>query len=275
MHRLSQRGDSDFMLQILSNNIPTLTWNVGAVSQAHPAMIARMLLYVTVALQQLPPDFDWNKLQQGQPSDARLDRYISIVQSLVTSDDELASTIEGLECLSFQGLYQFNVGNLRRAWLTYRRAMNIGQLMGLYKREEAGALSSHPSAKLIWLQIVQADRYLGLLLGMPCGSADEVIGPEETFTNPKIHKGLLFTKKLMNIAGRIIERNQAIYTSAFAITQDIDERFETLAKKMPKSWWTIPVPLREEFTEEVCASIFYEIFTTCYRVVKAMQALPF
>ncbi|KAH8599297.1 hypothetical protein B0O99DRAFT_504943 [Bisporella sp. PMI_857] len=158
---------------------------------------------------------------------------MSAIQTLVTSDDEIVSTTEGLECIILQGVYHINIGNPRRAWLSYRRALNVAQLMGLHKLSS----ESDPGRRL-WNQIVQADRYLALLLGLPVGSADLEIGPTETFQNPTMDKDLLFTRRLCIIAGQIVERNQAENIQAYAATQTLDEMLESLAKEMPKSWWT-------------------------------------
>jgi hypothetical protein len=42
-----------------------------------------------------------------------MEKYVSAVVTLVTFNDELVSTIEGLECLLLQGLFQLNSGNCR------------------------------------------------------------------------------------------------------------------------------------------------------------------
>jgi hypothetical protein len=104
----------------------------------------------------LPLSFSTTELQLYPSVEARLDKYLSTVQALITSDDELVSTIDGLECLILQGLFHLNAGNPRRAWLTFRRALNICQLMGIHKKNG----SSIPGGEKMWYQIVQADRYL-------------------------------------------------------------------------------------------------------------------
>lgn len=84
-----------------------------------------------------------------------MEKCINVVQALITSDDEYASTIGGLECLVLQGVFHINAGNPRRAWLIFRRAISIGQLMGIHKPE-----STIPGGRQMWYQVVQADRYL-------------------------------------------------------------------------------------------------------------------
>ncbi len=56
-----------------------------------------------------------------------MERYVSVVAGLITSDGELVTTIEGLECLLLQGLSHLNAGNPRRAWLSVWKALGITQ----------------------------------------------------------------------------------------------------------------------------------------------------
>jgi len=127
------------------------------VSKRHPTSIARSMLYIAVCVQQLDPNFDISRLHLLPSVDARIDKYMTTVQSLITSDDDMISSPEGLECLVLQGLFHINAGNPRRAWLTLRRAINLGQLMGIHRKKGASAISG---GRQMWFQAVQADRYL-------------------------------------------------------------------------------------------------------------------
>jgi len=136
--------------------VSATTFNIQEISKRHPTSIARSILFIAVCVQQLDPSFDTSRLHLLPTVDARIDKYMTTVQSLVTSDDEMVSTTEGLECLILQGLYHINAGNPRRAWLTLRRALNLGQLMGIHRKKG----STIPGGKQMWFQAVQADRYL-------------------------------------------------------------------------------------------------------------------
>jgi len=46
---------------------------------------------------------------------------------------------------------------------------------------------------------------------------------------------MLFNRKLTELSTRIIERNEAVHTHAYATTQDIDEGLDGLAKSVPES----------------------------------------
>lgn len=130
-------------------------FDLAEVSKGSPASIARILLYLASCLQQLDTGFDTTQLKLYPSVEARMERYVATVQTLVTSDEELVSSIEGLDCLIVQCSYHVNAGNPRRAWLTIRKALNIGQLMGIHLTS-----CTIPGAKHAWSHIIQGDRYL-------------------------------------------------------------------------------------------------------------------
>jgi hypothetical protein len=152
---------SSFWLTIyafaIQSNDPLIPpkFDLAEISKGSPTSIARILLYLACCLQQFEPDFDRTQLTLYPSIEARMERYVSTVQALVTSDEELVSSIEGLDCLLTQCSYHINAGNPRRAWLTIRRAMNIGQLMGIHL-----PTCTIPGGKVAWSRIVQGDRYL-------------------------------------------------------------------------------------------------------------------
>ena len=155
MHALSSHAASVF--EETNDSVISSPFNLAEVSKRHPTIIARTILYIAVCLQQLDPEFDASQLRIYPSIEGRMDTFLSTVQTLITSDDELVSTMEGLECLVLQGVYYINAGSPRRAWLTFRRALNIGQLMGIHRKETS---TSIPGGREMFHQITQADRYL-------------------------------------------------------------------------------------------------------------------
>ncbi|RDL38985.1 Zn2 DNA-binding protein [Venustampulla echinocandica] len=246
------------------------TFNMAEISKKHPTIIARTILYLAVSLQQLDPEFDTSQLHLLPTVEYRIDRYLSTVQALVTSDDELVTTVEGLECLVLQSVYHINAGNLRRAWLATRRALNTCQLMGFHN-----PTTEVQGGKEMWYQIVRADRYLALFLGLPVGSVDDTFGPEETFHNPAVDKDMLFSRKLCEISSRISDRNLAQNSQAYATTQEIDEKLDILAKDMPKSWWEIPAFTPETSTQELALHLDHIMTQIWYFQLEALLHLPF
>jgi hypothetical protein len=255
---------------------PTHSFNVISSAKEHPTVLSQILIYIAICLQQLPHNFDVSQLHFSTSVEARVDKIISTVAGLVTSDDEIVGTISGLECLVLQGLFHTNAGNLRRAWLTFRRAMNIGQLMGLHKRQDTGEANSQQGCRHLWDNTMQAERFIGLLLGMPAGTANIVLGPHETFDNPNIDRDLLFSRKLVNVAGGIMERNQNEYIHAFTRTQDLDEQLESIGREMPASWWAVPAYL-DTSDKSAAAAIQYDriMAQIWYFQLQSFLHLPF
>ncbi|KAM0131448.1 hypothetical protein ACHAO1_007359 [Botrytis cinerea] len=255
---------------------PNHSFDIPSIGKESPAMIAQILIYVAVCLQQLPHGYDASQLGITNSIELRIDKIVSTVSGLVTSDDELVASVQGLECLLLQGLFHMNAGNLRRAWLTFRRAMNIGQLMGLHKREELSTTPLPPGGVNLWRSLMQADRYLSLLLGMPAGAEDSVILPHETFSNPNIDHDILFIRKLTNLAGGIIERNQSDYIHAFASTQELDEKLENTGRGMPESWWEVPNYIETVSKDPSSAAKFDRIMSQIYYFqLESFLHLPF
>lgn len=91
------------------NNSPVSTvFNMSAISQEGPTGIAKTLLYLAICIQQLPPDFDPRRLDLTSRIDLYESKIISTVHPLVTSDDEIVSTLVSL-------IISSKASNLRRS----------------------------------------------------------------------------------------------------------------------------------------------------------------
>jgi hypothetical protein len=101
---------------------------------SHPVLIARHMLQVAIFLQHVYPSRGEPKGLSETPRAIR-ERLSDLAISLVTSNDELLGSIEGLECVMLESMYQANVGNLRRSWVSGRRAIGVAQLMALDQTE--------------------------------------------------------------------------------------------------------------------------------------------
>jgi hypothetical protein len=169
-----------------------------------------------------------------------VEKYTSTVASLVTSDDELTASIEGLECLALLGKIYSNSCKPRRAWLTFRRAMNMAEIIGLHRnsaRSTVGSDGISTSRKTsVWWQIYQADRLLSLLLGFSRGMNDEFCDLDVCDDRTET----AYIRKVAKIAGRVSDRNQTVSGPSFAVTQELEEKLRILATHMPQSWWSLP-----------------------------------
>ncbi|KAL3294897.1 C6 zinc finger domain containing protein [Colletotrichum asianum] len=208
----------------------------------HPVLLARTLLYLANGLQNLHPSTpNTHLLNLDRPLEAMIG-FIHAA-SLVTKDDELMCSLEGLECLILEAVFYTNAGNLRQAWLIIKRAVGHAQLLGLHrKRPKSYAIldpMSKASPSIMWHRIVSQDRYLSLMLGLPATTASSA-SPEVAFVPGECPSEYLERSHSI-LMGRIAARNdedQDIHD--LSITQSIDRTIQEAAQSMPPEWWFLP-----------------------------------
>lgn len=138
------------------------------------------------------------------------ERLAKLAISLVTTNDELTGSIEGLMCVMMESMYQVNIGKLRRSWIAGRRAIGIAQLMELDRSDRHARYQildpeTRHDARFMWYRVIFLDRHLGLMLGLPQGSVDRSKASDEGLTND-MDTGRL-ERIQCAIASRILERN--------------------------------------------------------------------
>lgn len=74
-----------------------------------------------------------------------LDRCLELIDQYITSDDDYLSTIHGLECCMLQAKCYSDIGQARRSWRIFRRAINSAQMMGLHRTH-----GSSPESEYLW-----------------------------------------------------------------------------------------------------------------------------
>lgn len=171
---------------------------------------------------------------------------------LVTSNDELVCSLEGVECIMIESLYHHNAGNLHRAWLAARRAMTVAQIIGLYRRPKWSSLKVlDPEARerispgSLWFRVVHADRYFSLMLGLPQGSS------ENSFATPMALESCSPFERLERmaavVAGRILQIRDTKLRD-FDTTHKVDELLLEASESMPTEWWPTPDLASDENT---------------------------
>ncbi|RFU27315.1 hypothetical protein B7463_g9035, partial [Scytalidium lignicola] len=249
-------GRASIFLQALCNPYSELfvqgdfqsssTLSVLPTPTAHPVILARKLLQLSLCIQQLDPSFDQTVLGLGLcPRDA-MKKYFNVATSMVTCHDELLDSLEGLECLVYEGVYLVNAGNLRRALASLRRASTLAQFMGLHRKASYRALKQHDpethiSCDVTWAHIAYLERYLSLLLGIPTSITRTRFASEEKSAE-ETHSEWL-EKVQIDICEHIIERNHG-GDDDFTMTQKIDETLNKVASSIPAKWWT-PIDLHK------------------------------
>ncbi|KAL4811309.1 hypothetical protein BDV18DRAFT_155915 [Aspergillus unguis] len=210
----------------------------------HPVLIARHMLHLASFLQHLHPDLHPEIQGLSEPPSVLRDRLADTAIRLVITRDEFVGSVEFLECIMVQSLYEANCGHLRHSWLTARRAMAIAQSMGFH---QSGARLQyqvlHPDTKayprFMWFRIVFYDRQMCLLLGMPEGSLDRTMGADAMLAQDT-PVGRLERQHCV-IMSRLLERNNTDPTcSDYSITQQLDADLHRIARILPSKWWLTP-----------------------------------
>ncbi|KAL8822622.1 MAG: hypothetical protein Q9191_006645 [Dirinaria sp. TL-2023a] len=210
---------------------------------SHPVFIARKLLMLGSFLQSIPPGAVKDLGRLSTKYREVMSRVVEAASRLVTSDNDLVSSLEGIECVMIESMYQNNAGNLRHAWLINRRAMLIAQSLGLHlvKSQLSNMLDVNTRGRIdpeyMWLRLVTSDRYLSLMLGLPQGS------PESPFATPKALERCTGIERMERIeamvGGLILERNREDLHNLEA-TYEIDKLLQDAAASMPAQWWLTP-----------------------------------
>ncbi|KAL2842387.1 hypothetical protein BJY01DRAFT_264507 [Aspergillus pseudoustus] len=236
----------------LAENDSQGLFDVAAVSREHPIAIARLLLCIAICIQQLPPEADMRQLQTTVPIREIMSGIIEFIAQHVISDDELAGSMEGIECLAIYGMYAVNAGNLRRSWLLFRKAITVGQLLGLHRAADS-LLQDTAEARRhhLWYQISRGERYLSTILGLPSSTGSAVFPFDDNAFWLSVEDQ--YHKKLYLISGLILDRNQGDGTHSFSTTLRISEQLDLFAQEMPPDWWDIPTDISNSRTREAPA----------------------
>ncbi|KAK2809847.1 hypothetical protein FQN50_003488 [Emmonsiellopsis sp. PD_5] len=208
----------------------------------HPVLIARHMLQLAIFLQHLHPHKEIIGL--SEPPRAIMERLVDDAIRQVTTNDELIGSIEFLESIMLESLYQVNIGNLRRSWVAGRRAMNVAQLMGLHRSDNQPLYKVlDPQTKydpqLMWLRIIILDRHLCLLLGIPQGCSDHSMTSDARLANDSPMGRL---ERLHCVAmSRILERDESkLGSEHLGATRAIDLELQKAARSLPSKWWLAP-----------------------------------
>lgn len=241
----------------------------------NPAEVAKMILCIAISIDQLPSDWDFSQLHlDGSPQEL-MERYIATVDQLITSDDEIAGTVDGIECMFLQGKYYINIGRPRRAWLVFRRAISFAQLLGLHRlalMKPAKPDLQHTRQVSLWAHLFQGDQYLALTLGLPLNIQSQFCDPcIPPIGQPTEHtEGDAFLLRMSPIVAKIADRNQNP-TLDFSLTLRLDQEMDELAQSVSQDWWgktdALAPPLEDHYDRLL--SQFY------FHLVRKLLHLPF
>ena len=211
-----------------------------------------MLALLASGLAQLPGSFSVAALGLGGSASEVSLEYITIVDKLVTSNDELAGSVEAVEIMFLQAIYYTDIGKPRKGWLTVGRAVKFAQLLGLHRYcasiDETDAAAR--KARTVWMYLCLSDRTLSQLLGLPGTTLDTKL------TISKAHPSynqMSFAQqhlpKLMDAMSQIIRRDQEPSSMSFPDTLKIDQDMEDLSVYRPHDAWIAAQQPNEEYDE--------------------------
>ena len=170
---------------------------------------------------------------------------LSIIDGKVLNDDELAGTVDGVECVILRSKYEMNGGRIRKAWLVYRRGISLAQLSGLHKRTTNPVNDTSQSRRKdsLWKALYTGDRFLSLMLGLPYGPTEihSDIGRDSEACAKGIQTqniGEHYFYRLSHVVGHIIDRNQQLPSNnMLPLTFKIEAEMMELAASMTNDWW--------------------------------------
>lgn len=231
-----------------------------------PAEIAKIMLCIALSINQLPQDFDWSKVSMKEGRSDLMERYISAVDRLIISDDEIAATIDGLECMILEAKYHINLGRPRRSWLLYHRAIAFGQLLGLHRlslRRPKQPDAEYYRQLMVWTHLVMGDRYLSLVLGLPYSVAETFVKStilEAAAIAQESAKGEAYLARMAPLMTKLIDRNQSPTTIPYQVTLQLDNELEEIKSHTPQQWWSterLPGSTIEEHFDRLQAQFFH------------------
>lgn len=208
---------------------------------SHPILIARKLLLLGTFLHGIPL-FEIQKL--GSRGTFYLEIMSQVVDKairLVTTNDELICSVEAIECIMMEAIYQNHSGNLHRSWMAVRRAISVAQMMAISRGLDSPSLKFlEPATREIFdpdricFRLVQMDRYLCIMLGLSPSSL------EAHFATPKALEGCGPLESLERIhcviADNILRRSEADLNDLKKLHED-DKLLQKMASDMPPQWW--------------------------------------
>ncbi|CAH0037043.1 unnamed protein product [Clonostachys rhizophaga] len=213
-------------------------------TSSRPTLLVKRLLQLAICMQQLSPEFDCSSLSIPDSISRTMEKIVGTVDGFFMSIDRLVTSLEGLECLLLLGYWQQNAGNLRKAWLVFRRALSVGQLIGIdtgksILQSPFLLVQYPPSPSIMWYRSVACDRYLSLLLGLPAGSQDNSFAAQAQTARDTPWEKL---EKLHTVvSAKLIERNASSEEQAYHLTLMISGDLLAGAGIMGEEWWELPI----------------------------------
>lgn len=211
---------------------------------SHPVLVARKLLMLGTFLQGVLPSSVQGLENQGISYCYTMSRVVDSAVRLVTTNDELTGSVEGLECIMLEAMYHNYAGNLHKSWMAIRRACAVAQMMAIHRGLNSPSLKildpetrAAFDSEYLCFRLVQMDCYLSMMLGLPQSLL------ETDFATPQALEKCRPAERMQRIhclvAGRILQRKDADVNNLTELHQH-EKLLQKAADEMPPQWWLIP-----------------------------------
>ncbi|KAI9864399.1 MAG: hypothetical protein M1824_005102 [Vezdaea acicularis] len=232
-----------FEMNDTDSPLPFVSWGI---DQENPVIVALALLCLTMSLQQVRPSDIGDSLNLPLPLTDLVEHYLTYIDRIVISDNEYVCSFEGIELLMLRAKMYIALGQPRKAWLLFHRAISFAQLLSLHRKclTSNSPWVSMTRRQTIWWSLFELDRYLSLLLGLPYAVSENQHdhlpeGQTEIHPSPTA----VYRRKLAIIAGQVVDRNQKSGSPSFPRTLEIEQALHDLNSTLPDGWCNI-LPLR-------------------------------
>jgi hypothetical protein len=209
---------------------------------SHPVLVARKLLFLGSILQgALSASHIPNNMRAHYHN--IMSCAIDKATRLVSTDDALTASVEGLECIMIEAMLHNYTGNLHRAWMTTRRACAVAQALGLHRGIELPSLrfldretNAAFDPDQFCFRIVEMDRYLSVTLGLPISSLQTHALTSEGWTRRDPLDRM--ARQHCKLAERMLCGDQL--ERKLEDVQEMENSLQKAANEMSPQWWLTP-----------------------------------
>ena len=235
--------------------------------------VATLMLCLALHIQQLPCNLESIQISLSASLNDLQAYYMTSADTLLSSDERLAGTLRGLECMILQSEYCINAGSLRKVWSIVRRAIGLAQSLGLHHKPHTDVESGLATRRnAIWTELWQRERGISLILGLPYSALDSQTPPLDLDNSTSgLHRMKRFMRDLSIVMGHIIDRDQAPDGKVYSLTLKIDEQLDECQSIMSADWWDF-TPGSVTPTDAICSTLKAKLR---FYTVRRLLHLPF
>lgn len=203
-----------------------------------PMSAAKAVLFLCLCIQQLHVDWRKRYLQNIQMSHNNLiNHYLDHADALLTLDERIQDSLDGIECRLLQLKIYFNMGKPRKAFYAARSALTTALFLGLHRPDK------HTNARKrdLWAQVWQGERIVSTVVGLPSATSDSHPGISEKYTFDA--PGAKLMHRIAVICGHLNERNQDKDINDYSATAKLSQELQACIDDLPPGFLeTDPTP---------------------------------